>query len=363
MLYTADTLDGGASRKGCALDGALFLFLLLISLTLSYGANGASPTIFTAAYRGTSGWTVDAGFAGAGFACYLICILLFIDAQRDAPSRRRQKMTLLLSVTVSATLFIELIRGNRDSIGLIVALMALYVTDSTIPSARRTCAVGKEKTNRFRRLVLLGFGVVTVYAMLTPLRTRLAGSAAAVASLSWRDIVIGVLIESTWTFVLLTNLGLAGFYRAGTIDYLCGATYLDYLLSLPPGPIARAIGYTRPLEHFQGPNWWFVGIGSGGIHPVAVPFMNFGIFGVFFVLLLFGAFIAWADHPNGSVWRRFLYAGIIVGSFKWFWYGDMTVIRVLMGVCGLYVVYIIGLNLSRLLMMRRVGLRLEGARV
>jgi hypothetical protein len=153
----------------------------------------------------------------------------------------------------------------------------------------------------------------------------------------------------------------ASFYRAGTIDYFYGATYLDYLLSIPPGVVARAFGYTRPLEEFQGPNWWFVGIAGGGIHPVAVPFMNFGIFGVFVVLALFGIFIAWVDNPDASMWRRLLYAGVIAGSFKWFWYGDMTIIRVIMGTAGLRVLYGILLHMQQALMAIRSCLVITAA--
>jgi hypothetical protein len=118
--------------------------------------------------------------------------------------------------------------------------------------------------------------------------------------------------QNTWTGILLTNLGLAERYQSGTIRYLYGQTYLDYLLSLPPGFLTYAIGYQRPLEATQGPNWWFMGLSGGGIHPVVVPFMNFGIAGCFIVMGIYGYFIAWCEKPSAGNWRRYLYGILVV---------------------------------------------------
>lgn len=346
----ASESDAANIRTERTLDSVQFFGLLAVSMALSYGANSESGTIFSGVYRGTSGWTTSIGFAGASYFSYLLFVLLFIDAERDWSPRRQLKMAALIGMTICGAVCFELVRGNRDAIGLLAALMALYLTGSDM---RQRGHSGQETvlgTRRIRRLALPALAVFAIYAVLGPIRVQLANPS---ARMSPKSIATDALANNTWTYVLLTNVGVAHFYRSGTIDYLYGSTYVDYLLSLPPGVVSQAFAYTRPLESFQGPNWWFVGISGGGIHPVAVPFMNFGIFGVFIVLLLFGMFIVWVDQPNASMWRRFLYAGVLAGSFKWFWYGDMAIIRMIMGVALLWVVYNILLDVSRVLAMAR----------
>jgi hypothetical protein len=75
------------------------------------------------------------------------------------------------------------------------------------------------------------------------------------------------------------------------------------------------------------------------MHPVVVPFMNFGVFGSFGVLALFGVFIVWCDNPVKSKWRRFLFGVVTASSFFWFWYGDMNIIRGIMGAVMMWMVY------------------------
>jgi len=145
---------------------------------------------------------------------------------------------------------------------------------------------------------------------------------------------------NTWSGVLANNVGSAALFDVGGFEYIWGETYKQYLLSLPPGPISRFIGYERPLETYQGPSWWFPGIGVGGMHPAVIPFHNFGVFGVFFILAIWGFFIRLVDAGyNISFWPRFWYACLITNSFGWFWYGDMYLIRGLMAgliVGGIY---------------------------
>ena len=328
------------------LGGVQFLLLLAVAMIMCYSMNSDSATIFTRGYAGTRGLAQKMNFSAAGLLSYLVVILLFIDAECEALVRRRLKMLTVEGGTIFSVVYFELIRGNRDAIGLITALMALYLTGSAAPPPKEVITRVMSGRKRLRKLLVPALATLLIYVAVTPLRTRLSDPSADRLSVS--DMAaIGFLERSTWSSVLLTNVGSAYFYSMGDIEYLYGQTYLDYMLSLPPGAVSRLFNYERPLERYQGPNYWFQGIGRGGIHPVCVPFHNFGILGVLIIMGGIGMFIVWVDNPTASAWRRLLYAAVIAGAFKWFWYGDMTLFRSLMGAVLLWGVYVFLVLTSR----------------
>jgi hypothetical protein len=157
------------------------------------------------------------------------------------------------------------------------------------------------------------------------------------------------LSQNTWTAVLWTNLGTACEHRHGVLHYKLGQTYVDYLLSLPPGVITRPIGFERPLEAagmivFEDP----AGLSAGGLHVVIAPFKNFGMAGALLILALYGWLAAKLDIMNtrGTLAARLLWASTMCAGFLWFWYGDMPFIRALMMAFLTYWLYRIALSLS-----------------
>jgi hypothetical protein len=135
--------------------------------------------------------------------------------------------------------------------------------------------------------------------------------------------------HGAWDSVLLTDLSLANRFRQGKVDLANGATYLDYARSLPPGFVADALGWERPLERTRSPAWLFSDVSSGGCHVAIVPFLNFGWWGVFFVLGLYGWMLGridrWADVPDRQ--HRFTYAATFTFLPLWFWYGEMAAVH------------------------------------
>jgi hypothetical protein len=120
-----------------------------------------------------------------------------------------------------------------------------------------------------------------------------------------------------------------------------GRTYLQYVLSLPPGFITRALGVERPIETDRGPNFWFTDISAGGVHVVTVPFRNLLAPGAFVVLLLYGYLIARSEIAGQrSFWlARLWYGSMFVVSAQWFWYGDIVFIREVMSFGAAAAVY------------------------
>ncbi len=310
------------------------------TLALVWAGSGDSPTVFEAGYAGTTGAAQAINFNAATLLGNVILLLLFVDAERSAVRKMNPRMVIVTGLAVAAVAY-ELLRGNRDSFGLLVALLALYATGSL--AQRLRLAIGNDWT-RLRRVIVPAVVIVAVFVLAGALRAMMTTP----QLLADPGYVLRVaFLENTWTAILHSNLGLASLYASGPADYLLGRTYIDYLLSAPPGFLTQWFDITRPIEADRGPAWWFMGITGGGVHAVVVPFRNFGIVGAMAVLALVGALVTWMDAPNASPGRRFLYGVVMAASFKWLWYGDMSLIRALMAAALVWVAY-------RIVMARRV---------
>jgi hypothetical protein len=334
-LKTAEARGGGtrgseaqpnATRRR-SLDAFAFVTLLALAAVLSW-AYAPPRTIFEEAYGAgdNQGLAESLNFYGAFLASYVLIVLLFVDAERSPRAARRAKFAAIITTTLSILVFFQLLRGDREIVGLIVALVILWVTEPAhgVRAERRP--------HEWRRIRILAVPILLLIVVLLFVGSaRFAFSGETPPTLD--QLLLSGLASNTWTAVLLTNLGMAAELQEGKIEYLYGETYLDYVLSLPPGILTRYLGVERRLEATSNPNYWFVGISSGGNHVVNVPFKNFGIFGVALVLFVYGLFIGTVEKRawTGRVWDRFLYGAVSASSFMWFWYGDMNIVRGLMG--------------------------------
>lgn len=326
-----------SGRHWRTLSRAGYVMLLIGAWSLSW-FSAPTKSIFAAAYfsAGTQAQSELLNFNAAYLASYVILVLLFIDAERDTrdPRRQRWKYRALIITTVAIVIYLQVLRGNRESSGLIAALVALYVTGPTRTSLRPASPM------RTRRRVLRIAAPVVIaglaFIALGSARHTLSDPSARGFDLTeqlragWQ--------ESTWKGVLLTNLSIAAQYRHGTIDYLNGQTYGDIVLSLPPGPVMASLGLERPFERGRGPAAWTRDVSAGGAHIAIVPFKNFGMAGVFLVLCLYGYLIVRLEQLNDprSFWGRLLYGSAVTCSFLWFWLGDITMVRALIiaGIVG-----------------------------
>jgi len=321
------------ARKG--LEPLWFALLLGAGVAISYLAS-SDDTIFTALYTAAPGWTGRMHFNAAFLLSYTILVLLFVDSEQEAHGSWPQKWKrgAVCAATAVVVVFFQLLHGDREAFGLVVALGGLYVTESPALEA---------KAVRRLQWVRIG-GIAAAVAMLFPLflwvgevRTQWYFNQPVTVG----EGVSGGFKRSTWTSVLLTNLSLAAQYHEGRMPFEYGQTYLDYFFSLPPGFITRPLGIERPVETGHGPADWFTDVSSGGIHVVAVPFRNFGAAGVFLVLLLYGWLIGKSElwSGNGRWTSRFWYGCMFVTSAHWFWYGDMNLIREVMAFFLVMILY------------------------
>jgi hypothetical protein len=280
-----------------------------------------------AAYATTSIATNEVNLYSAYLVADLICVALFVDAQRDrSPDAKRIKYTLLVLTAVFVSVYLNFIRGHRASaISLLSGYGALYLTE-TVGSGDG----GRTFRKRLMQLALIAVGLVPPLILVGGLRSS-------VFDVSLDQIDIGQALErgqqhATWTCILLTNLGNSAMACNQGPSYMWGQTYIDYVLSLPPGFITSIIGYERPLEANHNPGWWFSFVAVGGVHPVIVPYRNFGAAGALIIMGIIGFAIGTCDRRSQSprFWGRFIFSSVVTSSFMWFWYGDMNIIRGIM---------------------------------
>jgi hypothetical protein len=309
--------------------------LLMVSFLFSW-LHAPEESIFTAAYASADaggGKDVEAGLNASYLISYLILILIMVDAERERPGCRRQvlKLTASLGVMGYIVVVLQLLRGDRECAGLVAALGMLYITSPTMDAARARLRQRFRQMNRTLKLAAPLTFCVLAFLALGALRHSASATSSQHSGIT--ELIIDGATQNTWTAVALNNLGLAADYNYGTIEYLYGQTYVDYVLSLPPGAVTKAMGYERPLEGDANPATWYFGlIAAGGMHPVVVPFKNFGIWGIVPLMFLCGVFICYCETWNeqGTLPARVMYGSVITSSMLWFWYGDMNMIRTLM---------------------------------
>ena len=286
-------------------------------------------------YRSECHAATSLNFNASFLISYIMLVMLSIDWSRENPWHpdKRFKLGLFVAATAYIIIVLQLLRGDRESSGLIAGLTALYLTDSKRRDGSWAARIAPLK--RLGRVAVPASVVVCVFIVLGFVRSTAENVSLSLSEVS--GMLNAALVHNTWTGVSLTNLGMAAEYEDGAIEYLYGKTYFQYVMSLPPGVVTQSLGIRRPFDGEDGPNWWYE-VAGGGIHPVVVPFKNFGIVGVFAVLMLYGGVLCFCELRNvsGVGWHRLLYGSVATSSFLWFWYGDMNIVR---GVIAAYVVW------------------------
>lgn len=324
------------------LDPILFTVGLVAATWFSWIASPTGTIFDTSGVGSTLADSIN--FGAAYMVSYLIFTLLFLDVERQAGAERRLAKGIVLAAAVAyVVIVLQLLRGDRESSGLLAALAVLYVTSPAGLAHREMLSVvGRRRMMKLVGPVLI---MLTVFIGLGAVRYN---ANALMRSLSPGQIMRLGVSQSTWTAVLWTNLSAAWEYRVGALEYRYGATYVDYVLALPPGPVARAVGISRVIERGTSlASEDLAGVSTGGLHAVVTPFKNFGAFGVFGILFVWGFLIA--SIERWSVTRgfggRWLWAASVCAGLMWFWYGDLPFIRALMIAGLLYLTYRIGIGL------------------
>lgn len=335
LVGSAD-LGGGNSRTGPSIErsvgatGMASFTLLVWGPLLMLWFSQSDATILGVTY----GELVSApsessfGFSGLAFLAYALLIGACLDIERENVAERRlAKLAIYVTAVLFLLLVINFLRGSRNATGFVIALAALYLT-------RQSSVTSTSAHKRLGPYLLVVSGLAVLFIALIEVRMARAyyADGAYTAFDGLRDLSYK---NQTWMGATYSLVGLSDMYLSNDMPLQWGRTYLDYALSLPPSFVADAIGYSRPIgEEGRGPSWWFVGTYTvGGIHPAVPAFANLAMPGVFLLMVAIGHFTARLDAwaQAGTYRARLYYATVFMGSLHWFWYGDMYLIRAIMG--------------------------------
>ncbi len=334
-FVVVDTADRGQLRasKASSLDLVMFSIWIGIGL-LFYWLYAPRETIFEAPY--TQGVAIAEGwdFGSIWMLSQIVFIYTLVDAMLDVAWRRaKMKVVIWIVAILVVVMWLGLMRGDREALPLVVASIVTWGVAGRQERRHRKAVLGRLRARTTLVAGAVIVGLVVVSAVVGAVRSQAAGRNVVDVMRELREqgiVTIDNMIYGTWSAVLLTPLSVAGDYLGGRLEPTYGRTYLDYVLSLPPGFVARWIGYQRPLDAWHGPAWEMT-YGIGGVHAVVVPFMNFLMVGVFAVLMLLGWIVAaaerWCVSRRRTVVGLALWATLVAVAPHWLWYGDKYVIN------------------------------------
>ena len=302
-----------------------WLLWVLIGVLLSQ-LTAPQETVFVAEYTKSLSLLSGFNFSSSWMVSYVILIYAFIDSLYDSnPSRRRYKLYIFFISLLYVVLWLQLLRGDRESLPLVIGLGVVYY----YYFKRTPLAVSDSKKYVLKAVTLLLI-VLFINMVVGHMRGLLSGSDFSDALLVFDKgvhsgaVALDNLIKGTWSAVLLTPLSVAGDYVNGVLPINYGSDYLDLLLSLPPGFIADFFGYTRPVGPLSGPAHHMT-YGLGGTHAVVVSFMNFRMAGVFVIQFIWAlAFSSIEKYSlrKVTVIKLSILTTMIMASPHWLWYGE-----------------------------------------
>ena len=314
----------GSKRLSRTITMPVWLLWVVIGVALT-ALSAPQETIFTTAYTESKSALDGANFSSAWMMSYVILSFAFCDALLERQTAiKHLKMKIILAAVILVVVFFQLLRGDRESVPWVFGLALVYYYWAAGITQRRGFTIPWLKISG------VAFGLVAISMVLGAIRSGLTG-----ASLADVGALIGDLYESesiglhnalhgTWSAVLLTPLSVAGDHIYGLLAVKWGQDYLNLFLSIIPGFLADAIGYIRPIDAGQGPAWE-MRYGLGGTHATVVPFMNFGMVGVFLGPAIWSFIMANYEKlalQQISTIKLSLLVTIAMASPHWLWYGE-----------------------------------------
>jgi len=309
---------------------AFYAALFLCFVALAYLS--PSGNILNMAYIDLARSEVGASGATLYIFFYVFLIMLFIESQYSGYKSGQRWAIVVLVIYV---VFFQFLKGNRECVPLILAFFYVWFLFSPINSPLK-------KTKFW---MIFAVVVIASTGLLGVIRGQIFSGV-----LIGRDFsidLIYIFTSGTWSAVMLTQLSVVGDLATGLKTYLHGESYWNEILSLPPGILADAIGYHRPVTYDSNLALQ-VSDGLGGIFFPVVAFWNFSVLGVLVVMFVTGSFIFSVSIM--SMQHRYFFvclsAVVAVVLPHWFWYGEITLVRAMESFIIIYpLIYILkGVN-------------------
>lgn len=312
-------------RRRKTLSTPIWIVWVIVGVSLSW-LTAPQQTLFTAVYTESKSALDGANFSSAWMISYVLLTFALCDALLDQnPARKAFKGKVVFAAIAFVVLFLQLLRGDRESIPFVFSALLVYFYWAAPFTQKRLTQIP------WKKVVVGGFALVVVSMIIGATRHSLIevqniGQLVGLLADLYESDVISVsnLLHGTWSAVLLTPLSVAGDYVYELLPLKLGEDYLNLFLSTPPGFMADAIGYTRPIDGFSGPAWE-MRYGIGGTHAAVVPFMNFRMLGVLVIPALW-AYI-FTRYENGalkklSIINLAFLSTVAMAAPHWLWYGE-----------------------------------------
>jgi hypothetical protein len=333
-------------ERGIVRTSSVPVFLLWITgaIVLSW-LSAPQDTIFTKAYTQSPSMSAKWNFSSAWMVSYVFLLFSLVDSIFEASLKiARLKRKIVLGSFLLIVIWFQLLRGDRESIPCVfAALLMCFVWGKQFFGG----VAGKMKLH-WSIIFLFVMGALIVAYFVGVMRSTLAGVASVpdlFNRLKYLENVHAIRLDTmfcgTWSGVLRTPLSVAGDSIHGMLALKYGRTYLDLLLSAIPGFMADWIGYARPINGFHGPAWEMT-YGIGGTHAVVVPFLNFRMAGVFFIMALWSLIFAKMERyalKRLTVSNLALLGVVCMAAPHWLWYGEKNIMNALMIWLVLSVIY------------------------
>lgn len=307
------------------LSTPIWIIWVIGGVSLSW-LTAPQDTLFTAVYTESKSALDGANFSSAWMIAYVLLTFALCDALLDqSPARKAFKRKVVFGAIAFVVVFLQLLRGDRESIPFVFSALLVYFYWAAPFTQKRQMQIP------WKKIVVGGFMLVVVSMILGATRQSLIeiqdiGQLVGLLTELYESEVIGVsnLLHGTWSAVLLTPLSVAGDHVYKLLPLKLGEDYLNLFLSIPPGFMADAVGYTRPIDGWSGPAWE-MRYGIGGTHAAVVPFMNFRMLGVLVIPALW-AYI-FTRYEKGALKRPGIINLALLGTVAmaaphWLWYGE-----------------------------------------
>lgn len=340
----------GKRRLIRTLSTPIWMVWVICGVALSWLA-APQDTLFTANYTASDSILEDANFSSSWMISYVLLAFALCDAILDQkPGRRAFKKQIVFWAIVYVVVFLQLLRGDRAAVPFVFgALLVYYYWAAPITQKRQMQLPWKKIVAGGFVLVVVSMVIGVTRHSLTEVKdiSQLVGL---LANLHESGVIsISNLLHGTWSAVLLTPLSVAGDYVHNLLPLNLGEDYWNLFLSTPPGFIADAVGYTRPISALAGPAWE-MRYGLGGTHAVVLPFMNFRMLGVAVIPALW-AYI-FTRYEKGALKRLSisnlaLLCTIAMAAPQWLWYGEKYGFNALVIWLLLSILYRVSLSISR----------------
>ncbi|NEM97604.1 O-antigen polymerase [Pontibacter burrus] len=303
---------------------ALCLLIMIVKYLIA-----PKGSILNASYseiRTTSLAANSSGLATLDFFISCLILVLAIDCFSEINKSKRIEKSIWLLILIMVVVFLlEFFKGERTSIGLVFALAFLYISFK-----------GPNQFNlRFKKISLPLIAVIFGAFTLSYIRENASSQQIDYANIEENN--FNFYKVGTWTGALYSTIGLADSYHDNKENFSLkyGETYISYIPSMLPEIFSKNLGIERAIDTREGnPARWFEGeYTQGGVSIIVPAFMNFGVVGLILIPYSFAIFVRNTEEKylmTKSFNSALLYGVVTVFILRWYWYGDIYIIRGLM---------------------------------